>query len=161
MGLFSRNKTNKSIHSGERTPSLQSESIKSPQSARIPTSSFGSLPTVAMPKPPDPNVDPAAYLRSIFAVRERTKFVTNKAQRNKLNHFDVDMSKWSETAQYVVSIVKVRPAEFGLCRDSLIVSVERLRARIPFNPTSWTMATFRSWRSAQSRSIAGHVDFTD
>ena len=107
MGLFSRNKTSKSIQSGERTPSLQSESIKSPQSARMPTSSFGSLPTVAMPKPPDPNVDPAAYLRSIFAVRERTKFITNKAQRNKLNHFDVDMSKWGETAQYVVSIIKV------------------------------------------------------
>ena len=108
MGLFSRNKTNKSNHSGERSPSLQSDSLKSPRSAKLPSSSFGSLPTVAMPKPPDPNVDPAAYLRSIFAVRERTKFIKDKAERNKLNHFDVDMSKWGETAQYVVSIIKVQ-----------------------------------------------------
>jgi hypothetical protein len=107
MGLFNRSK-NKSSQSGERSPSLNSETIHSPRSAKPPaTPSFGSLPTIATPKPPDPNVDPAAYLKSIYAVRERTSLVANKARRNQLNHFDVDMTKWTETAQYVVSIIKV------------------------------------------------------
>ena len=108
MGLFNRNKDRKSTKSGERSPSIQSESITSPTSARHTNSSFGSLPSITIPKPPDPSVDPAAYLRSIFAVRERTKILNYKLQKDKLNHFDVDMSKWGETAQYVVSIIKVR-----------------------------------------------------
>jgi hypothetical protein len=62
-----------------------------------------------MPRPPDPNVDPAAYLRSIYAVRERTKLVSEKAKRNQLKHFDVDMTKFGETAAYMVSIIKASP----------------------------------------------------
>lgn len=62
---------------------------------------------IPLPKAPDPNVDPAGYLRSIYAVRERCKLVLEKAKRNQLRHFNVDMSKFSNTAQYVVSIIKV------------------------------------------------------
>lgn len=62
---------------------------------------------VALPKAPDPAIDPAAYLRSIYAVRERTKLVFEKAQENQLRHFTVDMSKFADTAAYVVSIIKV------------------------------------------------------
>ena len=58
-------------------------------------------------KPPDPRVDPAAYLKSIYAVRERCSIVHEKAKQNKLLHFDVDMSKFKDTAQFVVSIIKV------------------------------------------------------
>lgn len=65
--------------------------------------------------PPDPNIDPAAYLRSIHAVRQRSKFVMLKAKSNQLNHFDVDLDKFGATAQYVVSIIKVRYASILRC----------------------------------------------
>lgn len=65
------------------------------------------IPKVDMPKTPDPNVDPAGYLRSIGAVRERCSLVLEKAKRNELNHFDVDMSKFEDTTKFVVSIIKV------------------------------------------------------
>ncbi|EME43293.1 hypothetical protein DOTSEDRAFT_89200 [Dothistroma septosporum NZE10] len=64
------------------------------------------LPHIPLPKAPDPNLDPAGYLRSIYAVRERSKLVLDKAKRNQLRHFNVDMSKFPDTAQYVVSIIK-------------------------------------------------------
>lgn len=60
-----------------------------------------------MPKAPDPNVDPVGYLRSIYAVRERSRLVLDKAKLNQLRHFTVDMSKFSDTANYVVAIIKV------------------------------------------------------
>ncbi|EXJ91836.1 hypothetical protein A1O3_00386 [Capronia epimyces CBS 606.96] len=64
------------------------------------------LAEIAIPDPPDPTTKPAAYLRSIHAVRERTKLVLEEAKGNGLIHFDVDMSKFQETANYVVSIIK-------------------------------------------------------
>lgn len=66
------------------------------------------MPDIPLPRAPDPNVDPAAYLRSIYAVRERCKLVMDKAERNQLRHFHVDMSKFNDTAKFVVSIIKVR-----------------------------------------------------
>jgi hypothetical protein len=65
-----------------------------------------SIPEVPLPRAPDPALDPAAYLRSIYAVRERTKLVLEKAKANQLKHFTVDMSKFQDTAGYVVSIIK-------------------------------------------------------
>lgn len=62
---------------------------------------------VSLPAPPDPTLDPAAYLRSIYAVRARCGLVYQRAKRNQLNHFDVDGSKFGETAAYLVSIIKV------------------------------------------------------
>ncbi|KAL8922292.1 MAG: hypothetical protein Q9208_005262 [Pyrenodesmia sp. 3 TL-2023] len=72
---------------------------------------FAQLPSpsttnVTLPPPPDPNIEPAAYLKSIHAVRERSRLVHDKAKRNQLTHFDVDLTKFSETAAYVVSIIK-------------------------------------------------------
>ena len=64
-------------------------------------------PKVALPRAPDPRVDPAAYLRSIGSVRERCSLVLDKAKKNQLNHFTVDMSKWQDTVKFVVSIIKV------------------------------------------------------
>lgn len=65
---------------------------------------------ITLPAPPDPKLDPAAYLRSIYAVRERTRYVLSQAKRNRLIHFDVDLSKFRDTAAYVVSIINVRTA---------------------------------------------------
>lgn len=67
-----------------------------------------SIPNIQLPKAPDPNLDPAGYLRSIYAVRERSRLVMEKAKRNQLRHFHVDESKFKDTAKFVVSIIKVR-----------------------------------------------------
>ncbi|KAF1991165.1 DUF1688-domain-containing protein [Aulographum hederae CBS 113979] len=61
---------------------------------------------VPIPPAPDPNVNPAAYLKSIYAVRQRTSLIMDKAKRNQLRHFDVDYRRLHETSQYVVSIIK-------------------------------------------------------
>lgn len=65
------------------------------------------LPQIPLPRAPDPNLDPAGYLRSIYSVRERSHLVLEKAKKNQLRHFNVDMSKFQDTANYVVSIIKV------------------------------------------------------
>lgn len=67
----------------------------------------GNGPNALLMKPPDPTVDPAAYLKSIYAVRDRCSIVHERAKQNRLLHFDVDMSKFKDTAQFVVSIIKV------------------------------------------------------
>lgn len=66
-----------------------------------------SMADVTIPDPPDPRTKPAAYLRSIHAVRARSRLVLEEARVNTLNHFDVDMSKFKDTADYVISIIKV------------------------------------------------------
>jgi hypothetical protein len=65
------------------------------------------VPDIPIPEAPDPSSNPAAYLRSIYAVRERTKLVLQKAQTDSLNHFDVDLPKFKDIADYVISIIKV------------------------------------------------------
>jgi hypothetical protein len=60
-----------------------------------------------VPKCPDPNVDPAGYLRSIHAVRERCMIVFEKARKNELNHFDVDWDKFDQTVKWVEQIIRV------------------------------------------------------
>jgi hypothetical protein len=120
MGLFSK-KTSKS--SNADTSSLRSvnsrkessaSSLKSPLFNQFPTPS-GSfsltapvIPEISLPKPPDPSLDPSAYLRSIYAVRERSRIVMQKAKENRLTHFTVDAEKFDDTAKFVVSIIKVR-----------------------------------------------------
>lgn len=59
-----------------------------------------------MPRPPDPQLDPAGYLRSLGAVRHRSKIVTDKALKNELRHFDVDMNKFSDVVTFVANIIK-------------------------------------------------------
>jgi hypothetical protein len=72
------------------------------------SSAMATLNEGAVPKSPDPNVDPAAYLRSIHAVRERCYVVYDKATKNELNHFDVDWEKLDETVKWVDGIIRVR-----------------------------------------------------
>lgn len=106
---------------GQESVFSNSSSRASSTSARLPVSSIRSsnnsptshpIPEAPMAPPPDPNLDPAAYLRSIHAVRQRCGLVMEKAKQNQLNHFDVDMSKFQTTAQYIVSIIKVRGVDF-------------------------------------------------
>lgn len=66
-----------------------------------------SLSDFPIPKPPDPAVDPAGYLRSIHSVRQRSAMVMRKAKTNELAHFDVNIDLFQDTADYVVSIIKV------------------------------------------------------
>jgi len=66
-----------------------------------------SIPEIPIPPAPNPREDPASYLRSIYAVRQQTQKVLVKAKKNELKHFKVDMTKFSDTANYVVSIIKV------------------------------------------------------
>jgi hypothetical protein len=84
--------------------------MRSPSTTKPPNGSAFASPSlhdITLPGPPDPKLDPAAYLRSIYAVRERTRYVLSQAKRNKLSHFDVDLSKFRDTAAYVVSIINV------------------------------------------------------
>ena len=117
MGLFTRKgKNNGSISSDTRKNSSSiaehnsissQSSLKSPITPAYSKMSLPALPKIAMPKSPDPNVDPAGYLRSIGAVRERCSIVLDKARKNQLNHFEVDMTKFKDTTKFVVSIIKV------------------------------------------------------
>ncbi|KAL6722319.1 hypothetical protein ACLMJK_001426 [Lecanora helva] len=110
MGLFNRKSTRINTTgqvNGTHGPS-NGHPLKSPSSIKSqgdPLFSSSAL-DVSLPPPPDPARDPAAYLRSIHAVRARCALVYQRAKRNQLNHFDVDSSKFHDTAAYVVSIIK-------------------------------------------------------
>lgn len=114
MGLFKRN-SKTSVHSDRD----EQDSFVSVNSARTSNTSLrspgykgsglpASIPEMPIAKPPDPALDPAAYLRSIHAVRDRATLVLDQAKKNQLHHFDVDLSKFAATASYVVSIIKVK-----------------------------------------------------
>lgn len=113
MGLFKRKDSKNSIHSEK--DDYDSVSLNSGRTSNVSLRSPGlkgsglpaSIPELPIAKPPDPALDPAQYLRSIHAVRERCRIVLEKAKADNLNHFDVDMSKFKATASYVVSIIKV------------------------------------------------------
>jgi Protein of unknown function (DUF1688) len=121
MGLFHRKESNPNRSDARYNdkdllrPAVTADRLSgySIQSPRLVDSHTGilprmvtSIPHVDIPKPPDPSKKPAEYLRSIHAVRERSKLVLQKAKADKLNHFDIDMSKFSDTSEYVVSIIK-------------------------------------------------------
>ncbi|KAH0371248.1 DUF1688-domain-containing protein, partial [Aureobasidium melanogenum] len=108
MGLFSRKDKKSSAVDADKGPGSDAGSIhKSPASKPMNgnPSANASLPHVPLPRAPDPALNPAAYLRSIHAVRERSKYVFELAKRNKSKHFDVDMTKFADTARFVVSII--------------------------------------------------------
>ena len=117
MGFFSRrnngnNRTASQEHSPDHRNStfLLNGNTKYANMSKNPAAT-ANLPQVPLPRAPDPNLDPAGYLKSIYAVRERSHLVLEKAKKNQLRHFNVDMSKFQDTANYVVSIIKVGHAE--------------------------------------------------
>ncbi|KAF2448639.1 DUF1688-domain-containing protein [Karstenula rhodostoma CBS 690.94] len=106
MGLFSRKSSKPAIAPAGSQPNVSNGSLKSPAPSTANGKSRMSFPDVPLPRAPDPTLDPAAYLRSIYAVRERTRLVLEKARKNQLKHFTVDMDKFQDTATYVVAIIK-------------------------------------------------------
>jgi len=119
MGLFSKKHSKPSLKGdndlstsiGARNSNLSIKSPPLPANSSNGAAAFpatAKIPDIALPKPPDPSLDPAAYLRSIYSVRERSKLVLQKAKKNQLTHFDVDPAKFEDTAGYVCSIIKVR-----------------------------------------------------
>lgn len=92
---------------GVRTSAGPVHSSSGPNTPLTPFSPFH-IPRIDLPKPPDPALDPSGYLRSLGAIRERCKIVTDKALRNDLRHFDVDMSKFGDVVSFVCGIIKVR-----------------------------------------------------
>ncbi|KAL8727042.1 MAG: hypothetical protein Q9181_005848 [Wetmoreana brouardii] len=113
MGLFSR-KSSKTLTDTDSVTSKASRTtsnLQSPLPAKTMNGSSVAIPlpptiNVPLPPPPDPKHDPAAYLRSIYAVRSRSSIIHQKAKGNQLNHFDIDQTKFEETAAYLVSIIK-------------------------------------------------------
>lgn len=116
MGLFKKKASKASIGSEAKsfrkgsTTSVGS-SVKSPTSLTSKyNGSYAAMPTIIstqLPPAPDPAMDPAAYLRSIYAVRERNKFVIENALQNKLTNFNVDLEKLQDVVDYVAMIIKV------------------------------------------------------
>ncbi|KAF3941104.1 hypothetical protein ABW19_dt0207403 [Dactylella cylindrospora] len=116
MGLFSKKNSSKSNSLASNDLSKKGSSTSVNSSIKSPTtpgkmsfsngSMLDSIPSIPLPPAPNPNADPVVYLRSLYAVRERTKFVMIAAQKQQLTNFTVDMTKFKETAEYVVSIIK-------------------------------------------------------
>ncbi|SPO06083.1 probable protein urg3 [Cephalotrichum gorgonifer] len=118
MGLFHRKKPQKDAQPPVK-PSLSNASLDSAASLgnrasggstnpSTPMSPFSpvNMPKIDMPRPPDPQLDPVGYLRSLGAVRERSSIVTEKALRNELRHFEVDMNKFPDVVTFVARIIK-------------------------------------------------------
>ncbi|KAK0383677.1 hypothetical protein NLU13_9588 [Sarocladium strictum] len=119
MGLFSRK--DKALKADAHIDTSHSSvSVNSSNSRMVNRISAGStgpgtplspmspvkLPRIDLPRPPDPQLDPAGYLRSLGAVRERSSIIMTKAVRNNLKHFDVDFSKLSNVVQFVSGLIK-------------------------------------------------------
>jgi hypothetical protein len=112
MGLFGNKKSNgkPTIAHADSSLSINSNgSLKSPLTPKSMQSPNGAGPALdqRLPRAPDPTTNPAGYLRSIHSVRERNRVVYEQAKKNRLKHFNVDWSKFIETASYIVSIIKV------------------------------------------------------
>lgn len=91
--------------SSATTPAAAASTGSLPGSPATPFSPVH-LPKVDLPRPPDPALDPAGYLRSLNAVRERSRIISDKALRDELNHFDVDMTKFPDVVSFVGQIIK-------------------------------------------------------
>lgn len=121
MGLFSRKQKSpreSGILESQSTTSFGSSTFRgmnnraSAGSMLTPNTPLSPMPSIKIPKidlprPPDPQLDPAGYLRSLTAVRERAKVVLDKAQQNDLVHFDVDMNKFPDVVTFVSGLIKV------------------------------------------------------
>ncbi|RWA07675.1 hypothetical protein EKO27_g7448 [Xylaria grammica] len=121
--------SNNSSSRSNNVKSIRSNTFSFKSNSRTSASSLGGLqsplppmtphlPKVNLPKPPDPSLDAAGYLRSLGAVRERSKVVTEKALQNQLNHFDVDLEKFPDVVQFVCRIIKDTIATAGWKREA-------------------------------------------
>ena len=82
------------------------------------------LPPSSPPVPvPDPRVDAVGFLRSLVAVRQRCGVVMEKAMRNQLEHFEVDLAKFDDAVKWVVGIIKVCETFWELWQPILIPKI--------------------------------------
>ena len=132
MGIFSRKSAKIQTNGEIQNSGLNSSTLRSPPPTQTPHKNSPivspSALDVTLPAPPDPALDPAAYLKSIWAVRARCQLVYQRAKRNQLAHFDVDGSKFGETAKYLVMIIKVGQNLQPLSPFLTDPSTERLRS---------------------------------
>jgi hypothetical protein len=98
------------------------------------------VPKVDLPAAPNPHTDPARYLRSINAVRERSNIVLRKALDNELNHFEVDLSKLDQTVKWVTSIIKVCP-NFQPCQCTMYTDCFRFHSETTGQTTTIYLLT--------------------
>ncbi|KAH7318263.1 hypothetical protein B0I35DRAFT_451224 [Stachybotrys elegans] len=119
MGVFSRRdktaRTDQSIGTSNSSASVNSSTSRAVMNRTSASSFTGNpkspmspvkIPRIDLPRPPDPQLDPAGYLRSLGAVRERSRLVYDKALRNELRHFDVDMGKLNDVVTFVSGLIK-------------------------------------------------------
>lgn len=118
-GKFGRKGSQTSLASTIRSPTTGQPGRSSSSGNASPP--LPAIPSIELPPAPDPGLDPSGYLRSIYAVRERSKFVIQAALRNQLTNFTVDMEKFKDVAEYVVSIIKV--LLFSLHDNSISLSI--------------------------------------
>lgn len=122
MGIFSRKQKSpreSGILESQSTTSFGSSTFRSLANNRVsagsmltPNTPLSPLPSLKIPKldlprPPDPALDPAGYLRSLGAIRDRAKVLMEKAEDNELVHFDVDMNKFPNVVTFVSGLIKV------------------------------------------------------
>ena len=161
MGIFNRKSAKIQTNGEIQNSGFNSSTLKSPpptqashkNSAVISPSALN----VTLPAPPDPTLDPAAYLKSIWAVRARCQLVYQRAKRNQLTHFDVDSSKFGETATYLVSIIKVEHKLQPIRALLTDPSTERLRPGLFPDTLSRSMAALRSRWTTSSRTAHRNV----
>jgi len=142
MGLFKRKTTkpesDKVTNNYSKPPTSNGNGhLKTPNRTTTTTAVMDSIPVipdVPLPKAPDPTTHPAAYLRSIYAVRQRSKLVFEKTKKNQLKHFTIDMTKFPDTAAYVVSIIKVLRKRNRKVQAQLTLRSETLRLTSPQSP---------------------------
>ncbi|KAI5857489.1 DUF1688-domain-containing protein [Durotheca rogersii] len=101
----SSNRISSATYSRFRGQSHRASASSMPQTPLTPMTPHPVL-KVNLPKAPDPTLDAAGYLRSLGAVRERSRLVTERALGNALHHFDVDMAKFPDVVSFVCGIIK-------------------------------------------------------
>ena len=156
MGLFNRkssklspqgdNESSTSTGTRGSNPSLKSPPLSNTTNGAALSPGLVKLPDIALPRAPDPTLDPAAYLRSIHSVRERSRLVLRRAKKNQLTHFDVDLSKFKETAGYVCSIIKVRISSAPKAKDQGSEADESPRPQRDYAPDYKSVPPHGRWQ---------------
>jgi hypothetical protein len=165
MGLFSRKDkapkpdppsqnsySNNSIHSNASKSIINRVSAGSvgPGTPLSPKTPF-KMPKVDLPRPPDPQLDPAGYLKCLPAVRERSKIIFDKAMRDELNHFDVDMSKLPDVVSFVSGLIKV--SNFLLnSRFATVIRSRTPTCQVP-HPSCRVTEGFMCWRFCEAYNL--------
>lgn len=61
------------------------------------------------------------YLKSLQAVRERSRIVLDRARKGSLNNFIYDESRMKETAEFVTGVISVRVCYLSLTASCIVI----------------------------------------